>query len=268
MKKYSFLAFGLLSVLTLGSCQKADDSKTITVAASPTPHTIILEKAIKPIVEKDGYTLVIKELTDYIIPNTSVEDGSAFANFFQHKPYLDVFVKDHGVDLVSVAGIHIEPMGIYSNKIKDLKELKQGDKVAIPNDPTNGGRALLLLASAGIIKVPDINDVTVTVLDISENPLDLEFAELEAAQLPRALPDVTCAVINTNYAMPAGLNPLKDALYIENADSPYVNILVANKDSATTDDMKALVQALTSEDTAEFIRTKYQVAVVPVAGAK
>ena len=205
---------------------------------------------------------------DYVQPNLACADGELDANFFQHRPYLDVFIKDHGVDLVSVAGVHIEPMGVYSDKIKDLKELKKGDKVAIPNDPTNGGRALLLLATAGIIKVPDINDVTVTVLDISENPLDLEFAELEAAQLPRALPDVACAVINTNYAMPAGLNPLKDALYIENADSPYVNILVANKDSAETEDMKALVKALTSEDTAEFIRTKYQGAIVPVGGAK
>lgn len=264
MKK-SVLAVTL--ALAVGSLLGTASAGTLKVGATPVPHAEILEH-VAPGLKAQGVDLQVIEFNDYVQPNLACDDGELDANFFQHRPYLDVFVKDHGVDLVSVAGVHIEPMGVYSSKIKDLKELKKGDKVAIPNDPTNGGRALLLLATAGIIKVPDINDVTVTVLDISENPLDLEFAELEAAQLPRALPDVACAVINTNYAMPAGLNPLKDALYIENADSPYVNILVANKDSAESDDMKALVKALTSEDTAEFIRTKYQGAIVPVGGAK
>lgn len=264
MKK-SVLAVTL--ALAVGSLLGTASAGTLKVGATPVPHAEILEH-VAPALKAQGVDLQVIEFNDYVQPNLACDDGELDANFFQHKPYLDVFVQDHGVDLVAVAGVHIEPMGIYSNKIKDLKELKKGDKVAIPNDPTNGGRALLLLATAGIIKVPDLNDVTVTVLDITENPLNLEFAELEAAQLPRALPDVTCAVINTNYAMPAGLNPLKDALYIENADSPYVNILVANQDSANTEDMKALVKALTSEDTAEFIKTKYQGAIVPVGGAK
>ena len=264
MKK-SVLAVTL--ALAVGSLLSTASAGTLKVGATPVPHAEILEH-VAPALKAQGVDLQVIEFNDYVQPNLACDDGELDANFFQHKPYLDVFVQDHGVDLVAVAGVHIEPMGIYSNKIKDLKELKKGDKVAIPNDPTNGGRALLLLATAGIIKVPDLNDVTVTVLDITENPLNLEFAELEAAQLPRALPDVTCAVINTNYAMPAGLNPLKDALYIENADSPYVNILVANQESANTEDMKALVKALTSEDTAEFIKTKYQGAIVPVGGAK
>ena len=241
MKK-SVLAVTL--ALAVGSLLDTASAGTLKVGATPVPHAEILEH-VAPGLKAQGVDLQVIEFNDYVQPNLACDDGELDANFFQHRPYLDVFIKDHGVDLVSVAGVHIEPMGVYSDKIKDLKEL-----------------------NAGIIKVPDINDVTVTVLDISENPLDLEFAELEAAQLPRALPDVACAVINTNYAMPAGLNPLKDALYIENADSPYVNILVANKDSAETEDMKALVKALTSEDTAEFIRTKYQGAIVPVGGAK
>lgn len=240
---------------------------TLKVGATPVPHAEILEH-VKPALEQKGVKLEVVEFNDYVQPNLACDDGELDANFFQHRPYLDVFIKDHGVDLVAVAGVHVEPMGVYSSKIKDLNDLKKGDSIAIPNDPTNGGRALLLLASAGLIKVPDPNDVTVTVLDITENPLNLNFRELEAAQLPRSLPDVTAAVINTNYAIPAGLNPLKDALYQEGADSPYVNILVANKDSAETADMKALVEVLTSEDTAQFIKDKYQGAIVPVGGSK
>ena len=236
----------------------------LKVGATPVPHAEILEH-IKPALEQKGVKLELTEFNDYVQPNLAVSDGELDANFFQHKPYLDVFVKDHGSDLVSVAGIHIEPMGIYSEDLKSLADLKDGASVGIPNDPTNGGRALLLLVQAGLIKVSDPTDVTVTVLDVTENPKNLKFQELEAAQLPRALPDVDFAVINTNYAMPAGLNPLKDALFIEDADSPYVNILVANSKSAKNPDLKVLIDELSSEETAKFITEKYNGAVVPVA---
>lgn len=252
------LGFGLPGLANAG---------TLKVGATPVPHAEILEH-VKPIVAKQGVDLQIIEFNDYVQPNLAVDDGELDANFFQHRPYLDTFVADHGSDLVAVAGIHIEPMGLYSNRIKSLQDLKSGDTIAIPNDPTNGGRALLLLHSAGLIKVANPQDVTTTVLDIVENPKNLEFKELEAAQLPRALPDVTAAVINTNYAMPAGLNPLKDAIIIESADSPYVNILVANTKSAKNPDMKILIDAMTSQETADFINKKYNGAVVPVASSK
>lgn len=237
---------------------------TLKVGATPVPHSEILE-FVKPIVAKQGVDLQVVEFNDYVQPNLAVDDGELDANFFQHRPYLDTFVQDHGSDLVNVAGIHIEPMGLYSKNVKSLQDLKSGAVVAIPNDPTNGGRALLLLHSAGLIKVANPQDVATTVLDIVENPKNIEFKELEAAQLPRSLADVDAAVINTNFAMPAGLNPLKDAIIIESSDSPYVNILVANSKSAENPDMKILVDALTSKETADFINDKYQGAVVPVA---
>ena len=236
----------------------------LKVGATPVPHAEILEH-VKPALEQKGVKLELTEFNDYVQPNLAVSDGELDANFFQHQPYLDVFVKDHGSDLVNVAGIHIEPMGIYSEDLKNLADIKDGASVGIPNDPTNGGRALLLLAKAGLIKVSDPTDVTITVLDVTENPKNLKFQELEAAQLPRALPDVDFAVINTNYAIPAGLNPLKDALFIEDADSPYVNILVANSQSAKNPDLKVLIDELTSEETAKFITEKYNGTIVPVA---
>ena len=171
-------------------------------------------------------------------------------------------MKERGSDLVNVGGIHIEPMGIYSRKIKDLKDLKDGATVAIPNDPTNGGRALLLLQSAGLITLEDPKSVTSTPLDIKDNNKNLNFKELEAPQLPRSLDDTDISIINTNYAIGAGLNPLKDALFIENSDSPYVNIVVANSKTAKKAGVKALVKALKSPEVKKFIEEKYKGAVV------
>ena len=238
---------------------------TLSIGATPVPHAEILEH-IEPALKASGVELKIVEFNDYVQPNLAVAENELDANFFQHQPYLDTFNKDHNLDLVSVAGIHIEPMGIYPGQSKDLANVKDGALIAIPNDPTNGGRALLLLQKAGLIKLSDPDNVAATVLDISENPKKLEFRELEAAQLPRSLPDVDFAVINTNFAMPAGLNPLKDALLIEDADSPYVNIVVASQESKDNPDLKILIEQLKSADTAKFITEKYNGAVVPVAG--
>lgn len=234
--------------------------ETIVVGATPIPHAEILE-VIKPILEKDDYKLDIKIFNDYVIPNKVTNDGEIDANFFQHTPYLLKFNAEQKTNLVGVANIHIEPMGIYSKKIKSLDELKDGDSVAIPNDPTNGGRALDVLENAGLIKTKDAEFKTK--LDVIDNPKNLVITELEAAQLPRVIDDFTIAVINTNYALPAGLNPNSDALIIESKESPYANILVVRKDNENSTKTKALVNALTSPEVKAFIAEKYNGSIVP-----
>ena len=240
---------------------KEDKSaKVIVVGATPVPHSEILEIA-KPLLAKDGYRLEIKVFNDYVIPNKVTDSGEIDANFFQHSPYLTEFNKNQGTKLVSIGNIHIEPMGIYSKKIKALSELKEGDSVAIPNDPTNGGRALDVLATAGLIKLKDTQ--LKTKLDIIENPKNLKVTELEAAQLPRVIEDFTIAVINTNYALPAGLNPSKDALSIESSNSPYANIIVVKAGNENSEKSKALLKAVKSEEVKKFITEKYKGAIVP-----
>lgn len=235
-------------------------SKIIIVGATPVPHSEILE-IVKPLLAKDGYTLEIKVFNDYVIPNKVTDSGEIDANFFQHTPYLVEFNKNQGTKLVSVGNVHIEPIGIYSKKIKALSELKDGDSVAIPNDPSNAGRALDVLASAGLIKLKDVE--LKTKLDIVENPKNLKFTELEAAQLPRVIEDFTLAVINTNYALPAGLNPSSDALALESANSPYANILVVKAGNENSEKTKALVKAVKSDEVKKFINDKYKGAIVP-----
>lgn len=237
-------------------------AEKLSVAATPVPHAEILEY-VKPMLAKEGVELEVRVFTDYVQPNIQVAQKRMDANFFQHKPYLDEFNKDRGTDLVAVAGVHIEPFGAYSRRIKKLDELKEGAVVAIPNDPTNGGRALLLLQRAGLITLKDPAKITATPRDIADNPKRLSFKELEAATLPRILDQVDLALINTNYALEAGLSPMKDALVIEGADSPYVNVLVARPDNKEGEAMQKLVRALHSEAVKRFILEKYQGAVVP-----
>lgn len=235
---------------------------TLTVAATPVPHAEILE-FIKPQLAKEGVDLKIKVFTDYVQPNVQVAEKRLDANFFQHQPYLDEFNKSKGTQLVSVAGVHIEPFGAYSSKIKKLDELPQGASVVIPNDATNGGRALLLLAKAGVITLRPEAGITATPKDIAENPKGIKVRELEAATLPRVLTQVDLALINTNYALEAKLNPTKDALAIEGSDSPYVNILVSRADNKDSADMQKLAKALHSPEVKKFIEEKYKGAVVP-----
>ncbi|WEL55674.1 MetQ/NlpA family ABC transporter substrate-binding protein [Pseudomonas kermanshahensis] len=235
---------------------------TLTVAATPVPHAEILN-FVKPQLAKEGVELKVKEFTDYIQPNVQVAEKRLDANFFQHQPYLDEFNKAKGTDLVSVTGVHIEPLGVYSTKIKKLDELPLGATVVIPNDATNGGRALLLLDKAGVIKLKDNSNILSTVKDVAENPKNVKFRELEAATIPRVLTQVDAALINTNYALEAKLNPEKDALAIEGSDSPYVNILVARPDNKGSEDMKKLAAALHSPEVKQFINEKYKGAVVP-----
>lgn len=234
----------------------------LSVGATAVPHAELLE-LVKPMLAKQGVELDIKVFTDYVQPNVQVAEKRLDANFFQHKPYLDEFNKGKGTSLVSVAGVHVEPFGAYSQKVKKLTDLKEGATVAIPNDATNGGRALLLLAKAGVVTLKDANNILVTPKDIASNPKKLKFRELEAATLPRILNQVDLALINTNYALEAKLNPAKDALVIEGGESPYVNILVSRADNKDAPAMKKLAAALTSPDVKKFIQDKYKGAVVP-----
>ncbi|MCP1485160.1 D-methionine-binding lipoprotein MetQ [Pseudomonas fluorescens] len=237
-------------------------AETLTVAATPVPHAEILE-FVKPALAKEGVDLKVKVFTDYIQPNVQVAEKRLDANFFQHQPYLDEFNKAKGTSLVAVTGVHLEPLGAYSSKLKDLKDLPSGANVVIPNDATNGGRALLLLAKAGVITLKDPTNILSTVKDIAQNPKDLKIRELEAATIPRVLTQVDLALINTNYALEAKLDPSKDALVIEGNDSPYVNILVSRADNKDSDAMKKLAAALHSPEVKQFITEKYKGAVLP-----
>ncbi|MCP1473710.1 D-methionine transport system substrate-binding protein [Pseudomonas sp. EB276 TE3739] len=237
-------------------------AETLTVAATPVPHAEILE-FVKPALAKEGVDLKVKVFTDYIQPNVQVAEKRLDANFFQHQPYLDEFNKAKGTDLVAVTGVHLEPLGAYSSKLKKIEELPSGANVVIPNDATNGGRALMLLAKAGVITLKDPTNILSTLKDIATNPKDLKFRELEAATIPRVLTQVDLALINTNYALEAKLDPSKDALVIEGNDSPYVNILVSRQDNKDSDAMKKLAAALHSPQVKQFITEKYKGAVLP-----
>ena len=258
MKKL-LTALATAAALTASAVQAAD---SISVAATAVPHAEILE-FVKPALAKEGVDLKVKVFTDYVQPNVQVAEGRLDANFFQHQPYLDEFNASRGTQLVSIAGVHVEPFGAYSHKIKNLADLAQGAQVVIPNDATNGGRALLLLQKAGVITLKDGAGITATIKDIAANPKGIKVRELEAATLPRVLDQVDLALINTNYALEAGLNPVKDALAIEGADSPYVNILVTTSEKKDDAALQKLANALHSAEVKKFIEDKYQGAVVP-----
>ena len=239
----------------------------IKVGASPVPHAEILE-AIKPVLAEQGYELEIVEFTDYVQPNLALEDGSLDANYFQHVPYLDSFNAENGTNIVSLAAVHFEPLGIYPGQTASLDALVDGAQVAVPNDPTNEARALLLLEAQGLIKLTEGVGLDATVTDIAENPKNLKIVEIEAAQLPRSLPDVDIAVINGNYAIDAGLNAATDALTAENSASiaatTFANILAVRAGDEGREELKALAAALLSETSKKFIEDTYQGAVVPV----
>lgn len=237
------------------------DSKAVTlkVGVSPVPHAEILG-AVKDKLAKEGVNVEIIEFTDYVQPNLALNDKNLDANYFQHKPYLDEFARSRNLKLVSAGAIHLEPMSVFSKKIKDLKDLPDGARVAIPNDPTNGGRALLVLQSAGLIKLRDSAPITATPQDITENKKNLQFSELEAPQLPRSLEDADISVININFALEAKLNP-KDAIFTESSDSPYANIVAVREGDETRPEIKKLIEALTSQESKDFIEKKYNGAI-------
>lgn len=250
-----------LSLVAVG-CGSTKDSDTLVVGASPEPHSKILE-LVKDDLKEEGVTLEIKDYSDYVQPNMAVADGEIDANFFQHEPYLENFVEERGVDLISVGKVHIEPMGLFSKSIKSLDELKDGAKISIPNDPTNGARALLLLQDNGIIKLDPDAGFNATEKDIIENEKNIVIQPLEAAQLSRTLEDVDASIINGNYALEAGLNPVEDAIIIEDKESPYSNILVVKKGNEDNENIQKLIKALQSEKIRKHIEENYDGGVVP-----
>ncbi|WP_461614115.1 MetQ/NlpA family ABC transporter substrate-binding protein [Clostridium sp. Marseille-QA1073] len=260
MKKILSVVLSGLLIFTLGACGKKVDSKKITIGATAVPHAEILEE-VKPILKEKGYELEIKVFSDYVLPNRALEDGELNANFFQHIPYLEEFNKNHKTNIVALNKIHLEPLGLYSKKIKSLDELKDGITITIPNDPTNGSRALKLLEENKIIKLQ--NKDLVSKLDIVENPKNIKIQEIEAPQLSRTLDDVEASIINTNYALQANLNPTKDAIVIEDKESPYSNVIAVKSGDEDKEEIKALCEAITSEKIKKFIEEKYNGSIIP-----
>jgi len=250
-----------------GSKAGSGDDKKLVVGASPSPHAEILNEA-KAILEKQGYTLEIKEYNDYVQPNVALDAGDLDANYFQHQPYLDEFNAEKKMDLVSAGMIHYEPFGIYAGKTASLDALPDKAQVAVPNDTTNEARALLLLEAQGIITLKEGAGLTATKQDVVDNPKNIDIIEMEAAQLPRSLQDVDIAVINGNYAIAAGLK-VKDALVCEDSESigatTYGNIVAVQKGHESDEKIKALVDALKSDEVKKFIEEKYEGAVVPLS---
>ena len=251
--------------LSIGVYAK-DDDKTITVAASATPHAEILEEA-KPLLEKEGYDLEVTVFDDYVRPNEVVESGEFDANYFQHIPYLEQFNEEKGTHLVNAGGIHYEPFGIYPGTKDSLDDLADGDSIAVPNDTTNEARALLLLQDNGIITLKDGAGLNATVKDIEENPHNVEIVELEAAQVARVTGETAYVVLNGNYALEAGFSVAKDALAYEQADSEaaktYVNIIAVKEGNEDNEAVKALVDVLKSDEIKDYINETYDGAVVP-----
>ncbi|MBS2535900.1 MetQ/NlpA family ABC transporter substrate-binding protein [Catenulispora sp. NF23] len=242
----------------------ANGVDSITVAASPVPHAQILDYIRDNLAAKAGLKLTVKEFTDYVQPNLATQDGEVGANYFQHKPYLDDFNKSKGTDLVPVVGVHLEPLGLYSHKAKSLDQIKDGATIAVPNDATNEGRALKLLADNNLITLKPGAGTTATEKDVANNPKHLKFKPLEAAELPRALDDVDAAVINGNYALQAKLTPDKDALALEKTqDNPYVNLLVVKKGHENDPAVKKLAALLTSDQVKQYIEKTFNGSVIP-----
>ena len=269
MKK--LIAAALTGAVVLGTVGTsvvfaADDDKTITVAASETPHSEILEAA-KPILEEEGYDLEVTVFDDYVQPNEVVESGDFDANYFQHIPYLNSFNEEKGTHLVNAGGIHYEPFGIYPGTKSSLDDIADGDTIAVPNDTTNEARALLLLQDNGIIKLKDGAGLEATVNDIEENPYNVEIVELAAEQVARVAEETSYIVLNGNYALQAGYSVSKDALAYETSDSEaaktYVNVIAVKEGNENSDKIKALVDVLKSDEIKDFINEKYDGAVIP-----
>lgn len=267
MKKFAYFGLALaLAASTWSVTALADEDKTITVGASPTPHAEILEQA-KPLLEEQGWELEIKVFDDYVIPNQVVDSGEIDANYFQHVQYLNDFNEQHGTHLVNAGGIHYEPFGIYPGTKSSLDELAEGDEIAVPNDTTNEARALLLLEANGVIKLKEDAGLTATVKDIEENPLNVEILELEAAQVPRVRDEVAVVVLNGNYALDAGLSVMKDSIAYESSDSEtaktYVNVIAVLEGNEESEKTQALVNVLKSDEIKNYINETYNGAVVP-----
>lgn len=260
------LASVLALALMLTGCggekkEAAGGAVVVKAGATAVPHAEILN-FIKPQLAKEGVDLQVIEFSDYVKPNLSLNDKELDCNYFQHIPYLEKFVAERNLPLVTLVKVHIEPMGIYSTKVKALSELANGSKVAIPNDPTNGGRALALLEKAGVLKLKEGVGISGTPADVVANEKKLEIVEIEAALLPRSMDDVDLSVINSNYAMEAKMNPVKDALFLEASESPYANIVAIRKGDENRPELQKLAKAINAPEVKKFIEEKYKGAVV------
>lgn len=273
MKKHLVLILCLLlSIGLLAGCGGSSDnnqsapnqkaSNQIIVGATAKPHAEILE-VVKPLLAEDGVDLVIKEFTDYVLINPALKDGQIDANFFQHTPYLEDFNAKNNADLKEVVKVHNEPMGVYSKSLTDINEVVDNASVGIPNDATNGGRALLVLESAGLITLKEGVGVNATDKDIVENPKNIKIQMMDAAMLPRALEDLDICVINSNYALEADLNPVNDSIFMEPSDSPFANVLVVRAGDENNEVVQKLAKALQSEEVRSFLEETYQGACVP-----
>lgn len=275
MRKNGFKKLGVLVLsgvltLSLAGCGAAGhstaDDKKISIGVTPVPHQEIVKAAVVPALEKEGYKVEVVEFNDYVQPNTSVQEGELDANYYQTTRYMENENKERKLDLVAVAEIHLEPMGLYSKTLKNISELKDGATIAIPNDGSNESRALALLADNGLIKLKETEDLY-NLTNIVENPHNFKFSEIEAASLPVTLSDVDAAVINGNYALGAGLNPKNDSLILESTDSAsikqYFNDLVVKKGNENSEKIQALKRAFTSDEVKKFIEEKYEGSVIP-----
>ncbi|NNU45450.1 MetQ/NlpA family ABC transporter substrate-binding protein [Ramlibacter montanisoli] len=262
MNKRTLLKSTLALAIAAATGSVLAQDKPIKVGATAGPHSQILEQ-VKKVAERDGLKIQIVEFTDYIQPNAALSTGDLDANSYQHKPFLDQQVKDRGYRITSVGYTVNFPIGIYSKKVRSLKDLKEGARFGIPNDPTNGGRVLLVLQDQGLIKLKPGAGLKATPLDVVENPKKLKFVELEAAQLPRSLDDLDVSAVNTNYAIPAGLHPGKDAIAQENAKSPYVNLIAVREQDKDKPWVAKLVKAYQSEEVRRFVQAEFKGAVIP-----
>ncbi len=285
MKKILLLLLSLLLSVAFVACQKEEaavevenveteteteteteaEFVTIRVGATPVPHVELLE-LVKDDLKAQGIVLEIIEFTNYMTPNIALNDGDLDANFFQHVPYLNEFSTEHNLDLTSIGTVHVEPLGLYSNTLESIENLVDGASIAIPSDSVNGGRALILLEEYGLITLKADAGLKATENDIAENPHNLKFTAVEAAQLPKILVDVDLAVINGNYALGAGLSPAEDALLLEGSESPYANIVVVKTKDQENEALNALVDALQTEKVSEFIKIQYGGGVVEAFG--
>ncbi|WP_069814134.1 MetQ/NlpA family ABC transporter substrate-binding protein [Streptomyces sp. TP-A0874] len=261
--------------LSLAACGSSDSDKAggadpeapLTVAASPTPHADILNYVKENLAQDAGLKLEVKEFTDYVTPNTALQNGEVDANFFQHKPYLDDFNKKKGTDIVPVVNVELEPLGLYSSKLEKSGDLRKGSTVALPNDATNGGRALQLLDEQGLIELKPGKGSEATLADVKDTK-GLHLKELEAAQLPRSLDDVDAAVINGNYAIEAGLNPAEQALALESAEgNPYANFLAVKDGNEDDSRVRKLAELLNSDEVRKYIEKEFDGAIIPAFGA-
>ncbi|MGD6875780.1 MetQ/NlpA family ABC transporter substrate-binding protein [Bacillus infantis] len=271
MKKFGLilsfvLLLGILSACgsegTSGGEEKGLNSKKLVIGVTAGPHEQIVEKA-KEVAAKDGLELELKVFTDYVLPNTALDEGELDVNSYQHKPFLDAFNEDHGTDLVTVGKTILNPMGVYSDKFSSIEDLPKGAKVGLPNDPTNGARALYIFEEAGLIKIKEDKKETASIYDLEENPKEIEFVELDAAQIPKQLSELDAAAINTNFALEAGLSPKDDSILLESSNSPYVNYLVVRAENENDPVLEKLRKAYQSEEVKKFIEEEFGGSVLP-----